>query len=92
MDLGLAMVIVSSALGVGNMLGDIRLGRGTAVRTRARAVFAAITILGLVTFLGTAVTGSLALYQVALILVLAMPAGPSSTWSFVSSGKWPTIV
>lgn len=51
------------------------LGRGTAVRTRVRAVFATITILGLVAFLGTAVTGALALYQIALILMLAMPAG-----------------
>ena len=57
------------------MLGDMRLGRGTAVRTRVRAVFAAITILGLLAFVGTAVSGALALYQVALILMLAMPAG-----------------
>lgn len=73
--LGLLMIIVSTALGLGNMIGDIRLGRGTAVRTRVRAVFATITILGLVAFLGTAVTGALALYQIALILMLAMPAG-----------------
>ena len=73
--LGLVMLIVASALGVGNMIGDIRLGRGTAVRTRVRAVFATITILGLLAFLGTAVTGTLALYRVALILMLAMPAG-----------------
>lgn len=73
--LGLVMIIVSSALGVGNMLGDIRLGRGTAVRTRVRAVFATITILGQIAFVGTAVTGALPLYQVALILMLAMPAG-----------------
>lgn len=73
--LSLVMVVVSSALGVGNMLGDIRLGRGTAVRTRVRAVFATITILGLAAFIGTALTGALALYQVALVLMLAMPAG-----------------
>jgi hypothetical protein len=73
--LGFVMIVVSSALGVGNMLGDIRLGRGTAVRTRVRAVFAAITILGQLAFVGTAVTGALALYQVALVLMLAMPAG-----------------
>ena len=81
------MIIVSSALGVGNMLGDIRLGRGTAVRTRARAVFAAITILGQVAFLGTAFTGVLALYQVALILMLASRLEPLSTWSSGSSGN-----
>jgi hypothetical protein len=73
--LSLVMVIVASALGIGNMLGDIRLGRDAAVPTRVRAVFAAITILGLVAFLGTAIIGALSLYQVALILMLAMPAG-----------------
>jgi hypothetical protein len=73
--LGVVMIVVSAALGVGNMLGDIRLGRGTAVRTRVRAVFATIKTLGLVAFLGTAVTGALSLYQVSLILMLAMPAG-----------------
>ena len=73
--LGLVMLLVASALGIGNMLGDIRLGRGAAVPTRVRAVFAAITILGLVAFLGTAIIGALSLYQVALILMLAMPAG-----------------
>ena len=73
--LGLVMVVVSAALGIGNMLGDIRLGRGTAVPTRVRGVFATITILGLVAFLGTAFIGALPLYQIALILMLAMPAG-----------------
>ena len=73
--LALVMVVVGYALGIGNMLGDIRIGRGAAIPTRVRAVFAAITILGLVAFLGTAVTGALSLYQVALILMLAMPAG-----------------
>jgi hypothetical protein len=73
--LGLVMVIVAAALGIGNMLGDIRLGHGTSVRTRVRAAFAAITILGLVAFLGTAIGGALSLYQIALILMLAMPAG-----------------
>ena len=72
--LGLVMLVVASALGLGNMLGDIRLG-GAAVPTRVRIVFATITILGLVAFLGTAVTGALPLYRVALILMLAMPAG-----------------
>jgi hypothetical protein len=73
--LGVVMIVVSSALGIGNMLGDIRLGRGTAVRTRVRATFATITILGQVAFLGTAITGALPLYQLALVLMLAMPAG-----------------
>ena len=73
--LAAVMLIVAAALGVGNMIGDIRLGRGTAVRTRVRAVFATLTILGLVAFFGTALTGELSLYQIALILMLSMPAG-----------------
>jgi hypothetical protein len=73
--LGVLMLIVSTALGIGNMVGDIRLGRGTAVRTRVRAMFAALTILGLLAFVGTAITGALPLYRIALIFMLAMPAG-----------------
>jgi len=74
-SLGLVMLIVSAGLGLGNMISDIRLGHGTVLPTRVRAIFATITILGLVLFLGTALSGALALYQVALILMLAMPAG-----------------
>jgi hypothetical protein len=74
-SLGLVMLIVSAALGLGNMLSDIRLGHGTVLPTRVRATFTTITILGLVGFLGTSLTGALPLYQVALILMLAMPAG-----------------
>jgi hypothetical protein len=73
--LGLVMLVVSSGLGVGNMLSDIRLGHGTVLPTRVRATFTAITILGVIAFLGTAITGALPLYRVALILMLAMPAG-----------------
>jgi hypothetical protein len=73
--LGVAMLIVSAALGLGNMISDIRLGHGTVLPTSVRATFTAITILGLLAFLGTAITGALALYRVALILMLAMPAG-----------------
>ena len=73
--LGLVMFIVSFALGIGNMVSDIRQGHGTVLPTRVRATFTAVTILGLVAFLGTAITGALALYRVALILMLAMPAG-----------------
>jgi hypothetical protein len=69
------MFIVSSALGLGNMVSDIRLGHGTVLPTSVRATFTTITILGLLAFLGTAITGALALYRVALILMLAMPAG-----------------
>ena len=73
--LGGVMLIASSSLGIGNMLSDIRGGHGTALPTRVRATFTAITILGLLLFLGTAITGALPLYRVALILMLAMPAG-----------------
>jgi len=73
--LGLMMLVVSVAIGIGNMLSDIRGAHGIALRTRVRVVFATITILGAVAFLGTAATGILELYQLALILMLAMPAG-----------------
>ena len=73
--LGLVMLIVSSALGLANMLSDIRGGHGTTLPTRVRATFTTITILGLLLFLSTAITGALPLYRVALILMLAMPAG-----------------
>ena len=69
------MLIASSGLGVGNMLSDIRGGHGTTLPTRVRGTFTTITILGLLLFLGTAITGALPLYRVALILMLAMPAG-----------------
>lgn len=74
-SLSLVMLIVSSALGVGNMLSDIRHGHGTVLPTRIRATFTAITIIGVLAFFGTAITGALPLYRLALILMLAMPAG-----------------
>src|SRR5437879_742735 len=73
--LGGVMLIASSGLGFGNMLSDIRGGHGTTLPTRVRATFTTITIVGLLLFLGTAITGALPLYRVALILMLAMPAG-----------------
>jgi hypothetical protein len=73
--LGVVMLIVSFALGVGNMLSDLRHGHGAALRTGVRATFTTITVLGVIAFLGTALTGALAAYAVALILMLAMPAG-----------------
>ena len=73
--LALVMLIVSSVLGIGDMVSDIRGGHGTTLPTRVRATFTTITILGLVAFLGTAITGALPLYRVALILMLGMPAG-----------------
>ena len=73
--LRLVMLIVASALAVGNILSDMRQGHGTVLRTRVRATFTTIAILGIVALLGTAITGAPALYRVALILMLAMPAG-----------------
>src|SRR3989442_13482356 len=73
--LGGVMLIAASGLGLGNMLSDIRGGHGAPLPTRVRATFTTITILGLLLFLGTAITGALPLYRVALILMLAMPAG-----------------
>lgn len=69
------MLVVATALGLGNMLGDIRGAPGMRLPTRVRATFATITILGLVALLGTSLTGALTLYRLALILLLAMPAG-----------------
>jgi hypothetical protein len=60
---------------VGNVRSDIRQGHGTVLPTRVRATFTTIAILGLVALLGTAITGEPALYRVALLLLLAMPAG-----------------
>src|SRR5437762_8921103 len=73
--LGGVMLIASSGLGVGNMLSDIRGGHGTTLPSRVRATFTAITILGLLVFLSTAITGALRLHEVALVLMLAMRAG-----------------
>ena len=80
--LATAMLLVSVVLGLGNMRADVRLGRGTAVRTRVRASFAAITMLGTAAFFGAAITGAPQLYEVALVLMLAMPAG---TFGYVVS-------
>jgi hypothetical protein len=73
--LGLVMVIVTAALGLANLLSDLRQGHGIVLPTRIRATFTTITVLGLLAFVVTALTGAPALYRVALILMLAMPAG-----------------
>ena len=73
--LGVLMLIVSAALGLGNLVSDVRQGHGTVLPTRVRALFTAITVLGLIALLGTALTGAPAVYRLALILLLAMPAG-----------------
>ncbi len=80
--LGLVMLLVATALGFGNILSDIRHGHGHGVvlRTRVRAAFTTIAVLGLVALFGTATTGSPSLYRLALVLMLAMPAG---TYAYV---------
>jgi len=40
-----------------------------------RATFTTITVVGLIALVGTVITGAPALYRLALILMLAMPAG-----------------
>ena len=73
--LGALMLIASFALGVANMRSDIRGGHATVLRTRVRATFTTITVVGLIALVGTVITGAPALYRLALILMLAMPAG-----------------
>jgi hypothetical protein len=73
--LGLLVLIVATALALGNMLSDIRGAHGTRLPRRVRVTFTTITILGLVALVGTSLTGAPALYRIALILLLAMPAG-----------------
>jgi len=69
------MLIASSALGLGNMRSDISGAHGTVLSTRVRATFTTITVVGLIALVGTVITGAPALYRLALILMLAMPAG-----------------
>lgn len=73
--LGLVMLIVAGALGLGNFVSDMRHGHGIVLPTRVRATFTAITILGLVALVGTALTGAPGIYRIALVLMFAMPAG-----------------
>ena len=73
--LALVMFIVSAALGIGNLLADIRQGHGMVLPMRVRATFTTITLIGLLALLGTAITGAPAFYRIALILLFAMPAG-----------------
>lgn len=74
-SLGAVMLIVSAALGVGNVVSDMRQGHGIVLPTRVRALFTTITVLGLIALIGTALTGAPSVYALALILLLAMPAG-----------------
>ena len=73
--LGALMLVASLALGVGNMRSDLKGGHGTVLSRRVRATFTTITVVGLIALVGTVITGAPALYRLALILLLAMPAG-----------------
>ena len=73
--LGGLLLIASAALGLANLVSDIRGGHGIVLSTPVRALFTAITVLGLVALAGTALTGAPAVYRFALVLLLAMPAG-----------------
>ncbi len=73
--LGALMLVASLALGVGNMRSDLKGGHGTVLSRRVRATFTTITVVGLIALAGTVITGAPALYRLALILMLAMPAG-----------------
>ena len=74
-SLSVVMAIVSAALGFANMRSDLRGGHGAVLPTRVRTTFTAITILGLLAFVGAAFTGAPVLYEIALMLLLSMPAG-----------------
>ena len=73
--LGVVMLIVCAGLGLANVVSDIRHGHGIVLPTRIRALFTTITVLGLIALLATVLTGAPAVYRLALILLLAMPAG-----------------
>ena len=80
--LGAVMLLVGVGLAASNIASDLRQGHGVVLATRVRALFTAISALGLIALLGTALTGAPAVYGVALILLLAMPAG---TFAYVVS-------
>ena len=69
------VLVVSAALALGNMRSDLAGAHGTVLSTRIRVTFTTITVVGLIALIGTAITGAPALYRLALILLLAMPAG-----------------
>lgn len=73
-SLGLLMTVVSVALGLGNMRGEMRYGRGAVTRP-IRTAFTVISVLGFGALLGTAITAAVPLYELSLILMLAIPAG-----------------
>jgi hypothetical protein len=74
-SLAALMLIAASVLGIGNMASDIRGGHGTVLSRRVRATFTTITVVGLLALVGTVITGAPAVYRLALVLLLAMPAG-----------------
>jgi len=73
--LGGLMLVASLALGLGNMRSDISGAHGTVLSRRVRVIFTTITVLGVVALVATVFTGAPAMLRVALLLMLAMPAG-----------------
>ena len=73
--LGTLMVPLSLGMGVWNMRGDIRLRDQREVSTPVRAVFTALSLLGTFAFVLAAVTGVLQVFELALVLMLSIPAG-----------------
>lgn len=73
--LGVLMFVVSFMVALVNLISDLRHGHGTVLPTRIRALFTAITAFGLIALVATALTGAPPVYELALVLLLAMPAG-----------------
>jgi hypothetical protein len=73
--LGSAMFFVTLVLGVWNMRGDMRLREQRMVSTTVRAVFTALSLLGSFAFLLAALTGVMPVLELALVLMLSLPAG-----------------
>ena len=73
--LGGAMLVTCGAIAASTIRRDMRQGHGIALPTRVRALFTAIAFIGLLALLATVVTGEPAVYAVALVLLIAMPAG-----------------
>lgn len=57
------------------MRSDISGGHGTVLSTPVRATCTTITVVGLIALVGRVITGAPALYCLALVLMLATPAG-----------------
>jgi hypothetical protein len=73
--LGVALTLMHIVLGLWSMRGDMRLTREHAASTPVRAGFTLLGVLAVLAALAAALTGAPAVYQLALLLALANPAG-----------------